>query len=114
MRYVLLSFAEPHSWEKLTDEERAAWEADDAEFNAWLGELGCVVEGNGLEGPDTATTVRVKDGEAVVTDGPFAETAEVLGGYLVIDVGDLDAALDIARRCPAARVGPLEVRPLRG
>ena len=113
MRYVLLSFAAPDAWEQLTDEERAAWEADDAAFNAYLADLGCMVEGNGLHGPDTATTVQVKDGEAIVTDGPYAETTEVLGGYLVIDVEDLDAALDVAKRCPAARVGPLEVRPLR-
>jgi hypothetical protein len=110
---VLLSFAAPDAWERMSDEERAAWTADDADFNAYLADIGCVVNGNGLHGPDTATTVRVKDGEAIVTDGPYAETTEVLGGYLEIDVADLDAALDIAKRCPAARLGPLEVRPLR-
>ena len=114
MKYVLLAYAAPGAWEAMSDEERAAWTADDAEFNAWLDELGCVVTGFGLEDVDTATTVRCKDGEAVVTDGPFAETSEVLGGLLVIEVADLDAALDVARRCPAARTGPLEVRPLKG
>ena len=114
MRYVIQAFAEPGAWEALTDEERAAWVADDAAFNVELADRGIVVFGIGLAEADTATTVRLKAGEALLTDGPFAETAEYLGGILVIDVGDLDEALDVARRCPAARIGPLEVRPERG
>ena len=110
---MLLSYAAGGAWEALSDEERAAWEADDAEFKAELADLGVVVFGEGLAPGDTATTVRVSNGEAVLTDGPFAETAEHLGGFLVVDVPDLDAALDLAGRCPAARIGPLEVRPVR-
>lgn len=111
MRYALLAYGEPGTWEKLCDEERAAWEADDAAFNAELEARGCLVHGGALADVTTATTVRVSDGETVVTDGPFAETAEVLGGYLVVDVADLDEALELAARCPAARLGPVEVRP---
>ena len=114
MRYVVQAFAEPGAWEALTDEERAAWVADDAAFNVELDDRGIVVFGIGLAEADTATTVRLKAGEAMLTDGPFAETTEYLGGFLVIDVADLDEALDVARRCPAARMGPLEVRPERG
>jgi hypothetical protein len=113
MRYALLAHAEPGTWAKLTDEERAAWEADDAAFDAELERRGCVVHGGGLDDPFTATTVRVVGGEAVLSDGPFAPTAEHLAGYLVVEVDDLDAALDLARRCPAARIGPVEVRPVR-
>jgi hypothetical protein len=112
VRYALLAYAEPGSWEKLTDEERAAWEADDAAFDAELERRGCVVHGGGLADPLTATTVRVTGGEAVVTDGPVTATAEHLDAYVVVDVGDLDEALALAKRCPAARIGPLEVRPL--
>jgi len=114
VRYVVQAFAEPGAWEALTDEERAAWVADDAAFNVELDDRGIVVFGIGLAEADTATTVRLKAGEAMLTDGPFAETTEYLGGFLVIDVADLDEALDVARRCPAARMGPLEVRPERG
>ncbi len=114
MRYLLQSFAEPGTWEGLTDEERAAWVADDAAFNVELADRGIVVFGLGLAEADTATTVRMQAGETVLTDGPFADTTEHLGGVLVIDVADLDEALDVARRCPATRLGPLEVRPERG
>ena len=65
-----------------------------------------------LEDPDTATTVRVRDGETLTTDGPFAETKEQLGGYYLIDCASLDEALEFAARIPAARRGAVEVRPL--
>jgi hypothetical protein len=82
MKYALVSYAEPGVWDTLTDEERAAWEADDAAFNAELAELHGMVTGIGLEDTAAVTplTVRASGGEATVTDGPYAETAEVLGG----------------------------------
>lgn len=113
MKYAFLSYARPGVFDAMSDVERAAWEADDAEFNAELADRDCIVAGEPLAAADTATTVRVDNGRAVLTDGPFAEIAEHLAGVLVIDVPDLDAALDLARRCPAARTGPLEVRPVR-
>ena len=112
MKYAFIAYARPGTFEAMTDEERAAWEADDAEFNAEINYRGYFVSGEGLADPDTATTVRVQNGQAVLTDGPFADVAEHLGGILVLDVPDLDVALDLARRCPAARTGPLEVRPI--
>jgi hypothetical protein len=68
--------------------------------------------GKGLEPPSTGTTVRLRDGERIVQDGPYADTKEQLGGFFVIDVPDLDAALDWAARCPAATDGVVEVRPV--
>jgi hypothetical protein len=70
------------------------------------------VGGDELQDPDTATTVRVRDGETLTTDGPFAETKEQLGGYYLIDCGSLDEALEFAARIPAAERGAVEVRPL--
>jgi hypothetical protein len=78
-----------------------------------LGQLPAVIGGDQLQPVETATTVRVEDGETVFTDGPFDEAKEHLGGYLLVDVEDLDAALEIAARVPAARMGgAVEVRPI--
>jgi hypothetical protein len=77
-----------------------------------VADAGVKVGGAALQASPTATTVRVKDGERVVTDGPFAETREVLGGYYLLDVPDLDAALDWAVQCPGSKYGSVEVRPV--
>jgi hypothetical protein len=69
--------------------------------------------GEALEGTETATTVRLRDGEVLTTDGPFAETAEVLGGYYILRVKDLDEAIAIAAACPASRTGSIELRPIQ-
>jgi hypothetical protein len=81
-------------------------------YSRALGESGSLVAGDALEGLDTATTVRVREGETLVSDGPFAETKEMLGGYYLIDVPDLDAALQWAAKVPNAPYGSVEVRPL--
>jgi hypothetical protein len=97
--------------------------ADDASYErapmeAWNGytrdlqESGALLAGDGLQGGATATTVRVRAGEQVVSDGPFAETKELLGGYYLIDVPDLDAALAWAAKVPNAPYGSVEVRPI--
>ncbi len=86
-----------------------------AEWNDYTESLksaGVFLSGEALEPTQTATTVRLKEGERVVTDGPFAETREVLGGYYAIDVPDLDAAIDWAAKCPGAKFGSMEVRPI--
>jgi hypothetical protein len=85
-----------------------------AEYTQALADSGSLRGSNPLEMPDTATTVRVRDGETVVTDGPFAETKEVLGGYYLIDVPSLDEALKWAARIPSAPYGSVEVRPVMG
>lgn len=84
-------------------------------WNAYIGALaasGVVVNGDGLQGPHTATTVRVRDGKRQVQDGPFADTKESLAGYFVIEVPDLDAALEWAARAPSAAYASVEVRPV--
>jgi hypothetical protein len=89
-----------------------------AEMPKWMAytealrNAGVMTAGDPLQGSDTATTVRVRDGETVVSDGPFAETKEILGGYYIIDVPDLDAALGWAARIPSAPYGSVEVRPV--
>lgn len=90
--------------------QRERWAA----YHQGLTEDGVLVSNAGLAGADAATTVRVRDGETQVTDGPFAETKEVLAGVFVLDVKDLDAALDYAAKMPASTFGSIEVRPLWG
>lgn len=110
MKYMLLMYG-PADGEWLPDAAGmdAYWAYDRA-----TAEAGVFVSGEALQDPDTATIVTIRpDGERIVTDGPFAETREVLGGFYVLDVPDLDAALEWAARCPGSRGGGrVEVRPL--
>ncbi len=115
MKYMLLihqgSTPTPPSeeWDRLPDEEKQAVYRDYQSINQTPG----VTSGLQLGSPETATTVRVQDGEIVTTDGPFVETKEALGGYLVFEADDLDAAIELASRIPAARMGgAIEVRPI--
>ena len=89
--------------------QRARWQ----EYTQSLIDAGAMVAGDALQSVDTATTVRVRDGETVVTDGPFAETKEILGGYYILDVPDLDEALKWAAKIPNVTYGSTEVRPVR-
>jgi len=111
MKYMLLIFSGDSTgeYERLSEEQQ----------NAILGEYMAIsqeagaVGGEQLQPSDTATTVRVEDGRTLTTDGPFAETKEGLGGFFLFQVDDLDAAIDIASRIPAARLGgAVEVRPV--
>ena len=92
--------------------------AQKAEFDAYLSfdaevrEKGLMVGGEALEPTSTATTVRVRDGKTLTTDGPFAETKEQLGGYYVLECKDLDQAIEYAAKIPAAKTGSVEVRPI--
>jgi hypothetical protein len=104
MKYVLLIHDDPNRTEDLTPEYMT--------FTQSIVESGEIVGGDKLEGPETATSVRVRDGRATTTDGPFVETKEVLGGYYVVDVKDLDRALELAAQIPSARYGGVEVRPI--
>jgi hypothetical protein len=96
-------------WEQLPEAERQAVYADYGAINGTPG----VTPGQRMEGPATATTVQVQDGRTLTTDGPFVEMKEALGGYLFYEAPDLDAAIALAARIPAARLGgAIEVRPL--
>lgn len=81
-------------------------------FIAAMAQAGIVVNGDGLQGPHTATTLRVRDGKRVVEDGPFADTKEQLAGYFIVEVPDLDTALDWAAKAPSALTAAVEVRPV--
>ena len=112
MKYMLLLRHEPDTGPA---EGTPAFDAEMAEWGKVMGELGgkgLLVAAHGLDTEATATTVRLRDGEALVTDGPFAETKESFFSYIIIDVVDLDAALGWAKRMPNATYGSVEVRPL--
>ena len=109
MKYALLIYDRPGTYDALDDGER---EAVFGEYFA-ISKEDAVVGGAQLQPVETATTIRVQDGETLTTDGPFAETKEVFGGYYVLEADDLDAAVEVARRIPAARLGgSIEVRPI--
>jgi|ERR671922_107149 hypothetical protein len=109
MKYALLIYAEPGSWESLSEEEQ---QAAFAEYMA-VAEAPGVVGDEQLESPETATTVRVQDGQTLTTDGPFADTKEFFGGFYLLEANDIDAAIELAARIPAARMGgSVEVRPV--
>jgi hypothetical protein len=98
-------------WDNLSEEERNQVSADYQAINQTAG----VTPGEWLAPPENSTTVRVEGGETLVTDGPFVSAKEALGGYLFLEADDLDAAIELAARIPAARMGgAIEVRPLKG
>jgi hypothetical protein len=98
------------AWERLSDQDKGAVYADYKAINETPGVTAADVQ---MQPPETATTVRVQDGRTLTTDGPFVETKEALGGYLFFEADDLDAAIELAARIPAARMGgAIEVRPL--
>jgi hypothetical protein len=110
MQYMLLIYAHDNGeWNKLSEDEQ---NAVSQEYFAISGAPG-VTGGDQLQPASTATTVRVQDGRTLTTDGPFAETKEELGGYYLMEADDIDSALEIAARIPAARLGgAIEVRPV--
>ena len=116
MKYLLLIHQgdtptprDPDAWARLSEDEQKAVYADYQGINQTPG----VTPGLGLDAPETATTVRVEDGKTLTTDGPFVAVKEALGGYLVFEADDIDAAIDLASRIPAARLGgAIEVRPI--
>jgi len=113
MQYMLLLNETEAEFAKRNHPEQAGayWGG----WNAFIGAMaqaGIIVKGDGLQGPHAATSVRVRDGKRLVEDGPFADTKEQLGGYFVIEVPDLDAALDWAAKAPSAAYASVEVRPV--
>jgi hypothetical protein len=112
MQYMLLIYGDESSWGNRSEEERGEVIEAYGAFTQELQQAGAMVAGDALQPTQTATTVRVKDGETLMTDGPFAETKEQLGGYYLIEADSLDEALEWAAKVPAAREGSVEVRPV--
>ena len=109
MKYMLLIYADEKSW---TDREREQCYEESAELCRELNSRGQYVSASPLQSVASATSVRVRSGKPLVTDGPFAETREQLGGYFMVEANDLNEAINIAAKIPGARKGTIEVRPV--
>jgi hypothetical protein len=109
MKYMLLIYGEESAW---SEEERASCYVESAKFAQELAASGKYLAANPLHLVATATSVQVRDGKRMVTDGPFAETREQLGGYFLIDAANLDEAIKIAEKIPGAQLGTVEIRPV--
>jgi hypothetical protein len=109
MKYMLLIYADEQSW---TEPEREQCYGESTQVAHQLQGKGQYLAASPLQPVSTATSVRVRDGKRLVTDGPFAETREQLGGYFLVDAKNLDEAIDIAGRIPGARKGTVEIRPV--
>jgi len=112
MRYMLLLYSAPNAGPTEGSPEQAAEMQEWYTYTQSLQEAGVLLGGEPLHGIDTATTVQVRDGQTISTDGPFAETKEVLGGFYMIDVDNVDDAIDWASKVPLAPYGSVEVRPV--
>lgn len=112
MKYLLLINAPETLEANMTQEEMGTLMAGYGRFSEELVAAGAMVDGQRLQPTNTATTVRVRDGEAVVSDGPFAETKEQFGGFYVIEAPDLDSAIAWARKIPSVEHGSIEIRPI--
>jgi hypothetical protein len=112
MRYMLLIVGEEGRWEQMSDEEAKASMQEWSAYTESLVKSGAFVSGEGLRPSSTATTLRVEDGERLLTDGPFAETKEQVGGFYVIECKDLDEAIDWAAKLPSAQRMACEIRPV--
>ena len=115
MRYLVLIYDEQTANPSPEPPDPATMGPVMEEYNAYsqmLRDKGVYVAGEALQPVTTATSIRVRDGQTMTTDGPFAETKEALGGFYLIDAKDLDEALDLGRKCPGAKFGTIEVRPI--
>jgi hypothetical protein len=112
MQYVLLIYGTEERWNKVPGDEREKILQEYGQFTKSIADSGHYRAGNELDLTSKATTVRVRDGKRLVTDGPFAETTEQLGGFYLVEAADLDEALALGARIPSARWGSIEVRPI--
>jgi hypothetical protein len=113
MQFLLLIYHQEANEEKMTESELGAMHQEYRELVGDLQSKKQYIGGNPLKPTSTATTVRLRDGKKLVTDGPFAETKEQLGGYFLVEAHNLDEAIAMAERIPAARTGSIEVRPIQ-
>jgi hypothetical protein len=112
VEYLLLIYSAEANWGNMNAQDQAAMYQEFGKFTEEITKSGKYRAGSQLAPIASATTVRVRDGKRVTTDGPFAETKEQLGGYYLINANDLDEAIALAAKIPAARFGSIEVRPL--
>jgi hypothetical protein len=112
MKYVLLIYTSEEAWAAIPHDEQHAIYQEYEKVAREFEERGVMRGGDQLADTPAATTVRIREGEQLVTDGPFAETKEQLGGYFLVEVDDLDTAIELAAKIPGARHGSIEVRPI--
>jgi hypothetical protein len=112
MEFLALIHADEGAWERMSDDERASAYEEYVEFGQAARAAGVFVDGDELGPTASATTVRIRDGNQLVTDGPYAEVKEALGGYYILDCSSFDEAVEWAARIPAAAYGAIEVRPV--
>jgi hypothetical protein len=112
MRYVLLICGDESGFAAVSPAEAQASMAEYLKFGEEMGQRGVLQGGERLRPTTDATTVQVRNGEVLTSDGPFAETKEQIGGYYVVDAKDLDEAIEVAAKIPGARTGTIEVRPI--
>lgn len=112
MKYMLLIYHDEKQWNEIAESERQQIYGEFRKLREDLQSRGQFLDGSQLQASTTATSIRVRNDKQLVTDGPFAETHEQLGGYFLIEAGNLDEATAIAARIPSARTGTVEVRPL--
>ena len=112
MKYILMDYVNEAGWPKLTTAEKEHWLGAYIAYTEAMTKAGVLRDNTGLQPTSSATTVRVANGKTQVLDGPYADSKEQLGGFRIIEVADLDAALSWAARCPTALHGVVEVRPI--
>jgi len=112
MQYLLMIYEDEKGWAKMSEAERGRIFGEYRKLTEDIQKSGQYLGGNPLQPTSTATTVRVRNGKQLTTDGPFAETKEQLGGYYLIEAKNLDEAIAVAARIPSARYGSIEVRPI--
>jgi hypothetical protein len=112
MQYMLLIYDDETQWGRMSEEDRGGVMREYFEYTSQLRDAGAFASGGQLQPTATATTVRIQNGEQMVTDGPFAETKEQLGGFYIVEAETIDEAIEWAAKIPSARYGSIEVRPL--
>ena len=112
MQYLLLIYDREADWQGRVPQQDEAYMAEFRSFTRSIIASGEFKGGDALQSADTATSVRIRDGQVLLTDGPFAETREQLGGYYLIEAKDMEEAIAIGARVPVSKVGSLEVRPI--
>ena len=112
MKYLLLIYSDETQWAAMSEAEGQEIMAEYMKYTGDIHKSGNYLGGDALQPTATATSVRVRDGKRLTTDGPFAETREQLGGYYLVEARNLDEAIDIAAKIPSARIGTIEVRPV--